>query len=181
MLNVDVRAREILREIGGIPKLGVEVGVYTGRLSKRLLADPSLRLFLVDPWRAMESKSYKETDDFHHRMSQQEHDKAMQQTLVNVKPFADRVVIIREPSIVAASEFENSTLDFVFIDGDHSYEGCNTDILAWWPKIRKGGFLSGHDYRDDMGFGVKQAVHGWLGDRQLRLGDNFTWFVSKWD
>ncbi len=40
-------------------------------------------------------------------------------------------------------------LDFVYIDGDHSYEGVLADIDAWWPLIRSGGFLCGHDWVPD--------------------------------
>jgi hypothetical protein len=38
-------------------------------------------------------------------------------------------------------------LDFVYIDGDHSYEGVLRDIHAWTPHVRKGGIIAGHDYR----------------------------------
>jgi predicted O-methyltransferase YrrM len=72
-------------------------------------------------------------------------------------------------------------LDFVFIDADHSYEGCKADIEAWFPKVKPGGLLSGHDYDnpDFPEFGVKRAVdefaarHG----HSVELGDNLTWFI----
>jgi predicted O-methyltransferase YrrM len=82
-------------------------------------------------------------------------------------------------SLEASKLFENGSLDFVFIDGDHSYQGCSTDIDCWFPKLKSGGLLSGHDYRDDKDYGVKRAVHEFLGDRELRLGLNFTWFITK--
>ncbi|NOR90110.1 MAG: hypothetical protein GQ524_07625 [Anaerolineales bacterium] len=48
-------------------------------------------------------------------------------------------------------------VDFVFIDGDHSYDHVKADVQAWLPHIREGGILCGHDYGWDKWAGVKQA------------------------
>ena len=53
-------------------------------------------------------------------------------------------------------------IDFLFIDADHTYEGCKQDILDWMPFVRPGGVICGHDYID-MFPGVKRAVHETLG------------------
>jgi predicted O-methyltransferase YrrM len=42
--------------------------------------------------------------------------------------------------------FENESLDFIFVDGDHSWEGVKNDIVLWWPKLKPGGVMAGHDY-----------------------------------
>ncbi len=55
-----------------------------------------------------------------------------------------------------ASQFADGSVDFVFIDDDHSYEGCKRSIAAWKPKIKRGGWMAGHDYDID---GVRQAVN----------------------
>jgi predicted O-methyltransferase YrrM len=44
-------------------------------------------------------------------------------------------------------EWQFGKVDMVFIDGDHSYEGCRADIEAWLPRVRDFGFISVHDYR----------------------------------
>lgn len=49
-------------------------------------------------------------------------------------------------SVATASQFADHSLDFVFIDGDHSYESVRDDISAWLPKVKSGGLLAGHDY-----------------------------------
>jgi hypothetical protein len=181
ILNVDLRTAALLREIYAEHKVGVEVGVYKGHLSGRLLA-ANARLFLhmVDPWKeSTEGDSYTTTDDHIARATQAEHDANMRAALESVKPFAGRYKVHRMTSEEASKLFDDASLDFVFIDGDHSYEGCSLDIRCWWPKLKPGGLLSGHDYRDERNYGVKRAVHEFLGERELRLGLNYTWFITK--
>jgi len=61
------------------------------------------------------------------------------------------------PSTEAATEYEDHSLDFVWIDGDHSYEAVVQDITAWLPKVKPGGWMGGHDYNHPQHEGVKQA------------------------
>lgn len=56
------------------------------------------------------------------------------------------VSVLRECSPAAAEKFADSSLDFVFLDGDHSLLGVSMDLSAWWLKLRKGGILAGHDW-----------------------------------
>lgn len=56
------------------------------------------------------------------------------------------VNIVRDYSVNFAKRFEDESVDWCFIDGDHSYESVCADILAWWPKMKKGRWIGGHDY-----------------------------------
>jgi hypothetical protein len=76
---------------------------------------------------------------------------------------------IRATSIEAAKLFSAEYFDMVFIDADHSYDAVKTDIAAWLPKIRKGGFISGHDYGHRY-TGVKRAVHAAFGQAVINCG-----------
>lgn len=71
------------------------------------------------------------------------------------KHFPDRVDIMRMDTHSAARFVPDASLDFVFIDADHTYEGCKRDIEDWACKIRPGGILSGHDINWPT---VRQAV-----------------------
>lgn len=71
------------------------------------------------------------------------------------------VNIVIGDSIEVSKNYENESLDFVFIDGSHLYNDVKNDIKAWKKKIKKGGFIAGHDYDNTN---VKKAVTELLGD-----------------
>ena len=75
--------------------------------------------------------------------------------LENINEVPGIIDHIRGESIRVAELYENESLDFVFIDGNHIYEAVKADINAWFPKIKKGGVLAGHDYQFP---GVRRAV-----------------------
>jgi len=78
-----------------------------------------------------------------------------------------------------ATYIPGGSLDLVFLDADHSYEGVRADIAAWLPKVRKGGWIGGHDYDNgEPGYdfsGVRKAVDEAFGD--VETDANFTWWV----
>lgn len=178
----DLRANSILSRLEGVenPK-GAEVGVFAGDLSKRLLARPDLHLTLVDSWTAEHPEDYAESEDFHSNLTQEQQDEFYRLTCDSVYFAHKRVKIIRRDSLEAAKEIPDESLDFVFIDANHSYEGCKKDIEAWSKKVKKGGLIAGHDYEntDYPKFGVKRAVDEMFTPSQLELGENFTWFVRR--
>jgi predicted O-methyltransferase YrrM len=64
-------------------------------------------------------------------------------------------------------KFEDNKFDFIYIDGEHTYEAVKRDIQLYLPKLRKGGIIAGHDYSvgsDDLPWpGVNRAVNEELG------------------
>jgi predicted O-methyltransferase YrrM len=64
-------------------------------------------------------------------------------------------------SWLAAEQFADNSVDFVFIDADHTYESVKKDIVSWLPKVKPSGIISGHDYL--CGHGVADAVKEILG------------------
>ena len=73
--------------------------------------------------------------------------------------FKDKVIWHKTDSITASKNFNDSYFDFVYIDADHEYEAVKNDILHWWPKVKKGGLLCGHDYATPAIPGVSVAVN----------------------
>lgn len=177
-----VRAAEILMRLNVPNPVGAEIGVFTGALSSKLLQKDDLTLYMVDSWSiSAEDSHYAKSGDFHALLNQDQQDKYFQSACRAVEFAGEKAKIIRKPSIEAAAEVEDESLDFVFIDADHSYEGCKADILAWVPKLKQGGLLSGHDYKntDYPCFGVEKAVDEFSQKINLpvELGENFTWFI----
>ena len=71
------------------------------------------------------------------------------------------VNIIKNDSIKASRKYKKGTLDFVFVDGSHLYEDVKRDIEVWMKKVKKGGYIGGHDYDNKN---VHKAVNELLGD-----------------
>jgi len=140
-------------------KIGAEVGVWRGKTSKGLLTrNPNLKLHMIDPWKVPQSDNSYFDSDKTSRYSQDKFESALQETKNLVKGL--NAVIIRETSQDAVKKFEDGYFDFVFIDGDHSYEGVKRDIKLWNPKVKKGGCLIGHDYYHHSGMDdVRRAVN----------------------
>lgn len=76
----------------------------------------------------------------------------------NMRPLERYYRDLRMSSLDAAKLFENTSLDFVFIDAQHEYEFVKNDIVAWLPKIKAGGILAGHDYLKQWS-GIISAVN----------------------
>ena len=88
----------------------------------------------------------------------------------------ERTMIIKDYTTEAAKMVPDGTLDFVFIDADHGYEGCLRDIKAWDQKVRKGGVVFGHDIHFPT---VEQAVTEFYGENSWNVEDDFIWWVQK--
>jgi len=72
-------------------------------------------------------------------------------------PFA-KVILGDANEIV--KDFTDESIDTLFIDGDHTYNGCMKDFIMWYPKVKKGGSIIFHDYqRDNNHIGVTHCVH----------------------
>jgi predicted O-methyltransferase YrrM len=74
-------------------------------------------------------------------------------------PFLD---VVRGQSLAAAATFADGSIDWLFVDADHTYESVRADIAGWAPKVRPGGLFSGHDF--GAWPGVTQAVLEAFGD-----------------
>jgi predicted O-methyltransferase YrrM len=91
----------------------------------------------------------------------------------------DYVNVLVAPSIEAAKTFLDGSLDFAYIDAAHEYDAVYADIRAWWPKIKQGGVMAGHDY-SRRGPGVIKAVDEFCNEHGLALiVDGASWIIEK--
>jgi len=183
MVNAELRAAEVIKRTIGLDMPSVvEIGVYKGDMSRRLLIHPNLCLTMIDPWGEYVAETYKKSGDEYAMHTPEEWDEIKAKALDSVSWAKDRVRVYQGTSEGAAEFFED-TFDIVFIDGDHSYEQTSKDIKAWWPKVKEDGYLGGHDYRDDKNYGVIEAVDEFVAEYGLTIehGENMTWFVRKWE
>lgn len=176
------RAAEVANRIPA-GACGVEVGVFAGQMSRELLKhDPELRLTMVDSWEGSGDAYTGDSGDWHAALKQESQDDFMHQALKRVAFAGDRATVIRKRSTDAAADVPDASQDFVFLDADHSLEGCRADIEAWKSKVKPGGYLGGHDYAnpDFPKFGVTRAVDEFVAHHALglELGGNFCWFTK---
>jgi hypothetical protein len=135
---------ELLSKIGSeFPNgFGVEVGTFKGEFSKKILENWSGTLYMVDVWRAL-GEEY--TDMSNHGRFEID---IFGEAIKNISGHEDRGIMVRASSQIASNMFQDNSLDFVYIDANHAYDFVKQDIELWYPKVKKGGYLWGHDYID---------------------------------
>ena len=163
----DAQGRLFLFKMLSRGSVGAEIGVWRGDFSKLLLRRVRPReLHLIDPWVHMTNASY--SGAWYSKADQEELD-AIHESVVATFGRHPGVVIHRESSVEAAQRFENAHFDWVYIDGDHTYEGVRADLLAWVPKVKVGGLVLCDDYVEGQWFqgGVKRAVDEYVSEKNL--------------
>lgn len=118
---------------------GVEIGVFKGEFSNIILNHWGGTLYMVDVWREL-------GDEYLDESNNKLHHEVYKNTMNNIKGHEDRGIMIRATSKEASKMFNEESLDFIYIDANHSYDFVVEDINLWFPKLKKGGVMSGHDY-----------------------------------
>lgn len=163
----------------------VEVGSWLGASMSYLATEfknreKKVELFAVDTWAGSDEEVHKtlllqmggpdalyENFKYHMKLAGVDH---------MVKP-------IRMPSVKASKLFDDESLDAVFIDASHEYQDVLDDIRHWYPKVKKGGKISGHDYvpgHKVSEAGVVRAVNQFFFGKNLEIGQaGRTWLHTK--
>lgn len=165
------------RLLSQVPEQGniAELGVWCGRSmcwNADIIREKKLQVAAVDTFKGTENEN---------SPLQEEAAKSniAEQFLRNVTSFgiAENVSVHVNTTEAASKEFQDESLDLVFIDADHSYEAVKKDMDNWWPKLKKGGIMAGHDYAPYAYEGVVRAVNERFGS--LVSDESDVWWVQK--
>jgi predicted O-methyltransferase YrrM len=153
--------------------VGAEIGVLNGDTSHFLLrAFPELTLLSIDPY-----LPYDEVADERSLERMKLYERTAMQRL---EEFGNRSVMFKATSLDVAVELAPGVIDFAFIDAIHSYEATRDDMNAWFPKVRSGGLLAGHDFRWT---GVGKAVEEFCETHNLKAKvtpeSSDVWYIFK--
>jgi len=150
-----IRLAELARKYQKLGKL-VEIGSGTGGSMIALAtgADKS-ELVCVDPFEPYDEENYNGL-----ATGVTEGDEGEFWRNADIFGYRERVSNIRKYSDLGAAELEDGSCDLVYVDGNHSYDIVKSDLELYWPKVRKGGVLVGHDYTTRFP-GVIKATMEW--------------------
>lgn len=134
---------------------GVEVGTQYGISAEMWCsANPQLHLTCIDPYAG------------YHKLGRRKREEAsFEKTSEYLSLF--NVTMVHDFSLNVVSGFADESLDFVHIDGNHSFDNCMADLIVWVPKVKKGGLVLVHDYSSINWNGVTQAVNDYLGAHKI--------------
>lgn len=149
----------------GLVGEGAEIGVYRGENAEIILSQwQGRKLYLVDAWDAVDIwDASAGASNFNLMMTR-------------LKPYEDRIHILKNLTYYAADRVADESLDFIYVDAGHDYLSVRRDLNAWYPKLRKGGLMSGHDYYNgysdiagNIVYGVRDAVDEFAEVYNLRV------------
>jgi hypothetical protein len=135
---------------------GAEVGVFKGATFFHLLDNcPNLYLIGVDNWYANPVPHTKNTTLGLSSWKSPEQMEVYAKDVMDRAEANARATIWRMDSVEAADKVEDGSLDFIFLDAEHTTEAVLSDAAAWTPKVREGGWILGHDEQWES---VKRAL-----------------------
>jgi hypothetical protein len=154
----------------------VEIGSFKGRSASAMAVNiinsqKDIKFYCVDTWKGSEE----------HQKGQNSEDKdVVDGTLLdvfkyNIRSVKNYINIIQKESAEAAKEFQDKSLSFVFIDASHDYENVKQDINSWYPKIKNGGILAGHDW---FGEDIKKAVYEFCNEHNFTVIESSCWTIK---
>lgn len=163
---------EMIKELVATNGTYAEIGVFEGVFSKYILEvlQPT-NLYMIDLFKGMCDSGNEDGNNVISRNMDDMYIKLLRE--MNTEP---SVHILKGNSIDILATFPDNTLDMIYIDGDHSYNGCKHDLSLAYEKVKNGGWIMGHDYEMNMvkartyyNFGVKQAVDEFCSTRNQEI------------
>lgn len=169
-------------------KVGVEIGVDEGKFSDLILSNSKLDvLHGVDAWSTDIGKTKsKYSSVCAAKMAARNLDYNSVEVGARklLSKHGKRSNIIKSISWDAASQFEDGSIDFIYFDGSHTSDGFLKDMESWYPKVKVGGLMSGHDYCRKRWYGVIEVVNKFLPEHGMEIhvtkeGKAPSWWTIK--
>lgn len=154
----------------------IEIGSLYGESASIFLAFPIEKLYCIDTWEDWSSNK----KEFKFNISYGELHQTIFNKRLNKDILSKRCVPIQDYSHKASKLFESNSIDIIYIDGSHKYEDVLNDMNQYFPKLKTGGFLCGHDYH--TAFGVIEAVDKFVADNSLpspTIFQDFSFCIEK--
>lgn len=167
---------KILNEKGFKNMVGVEIGVAFGEHAKAILKYNSIKkLYLIDPYKKYDDFKDSVVSDTYKNLNvtNQEHLNLIKEH-ANNSLCNEKVEFIEELSSEAFIKVPDN-LDFVYIDGNHKYKYIKQDIRLYYPKLKKGGVIGGHDWNYPD---VARAILDLFWNKKINAVDNDWWVVK---
>jgi len=164
----------------------VELGVWMGKsiiyMGNKLKEDKSnIKLFAVDNFVGSQNPNPKGEVQITKKVSIEKYGgnfyKQYNQNVIDCG-VRNYIIDIQKPSLEAVNDFEDNSIDFIFIDGDHHYNAVSKDFKVWYPKIKNGGVMAGHDITHQ---GVKRALEEFCKKNNIdyKLVSKSSWKIKK--
>jgi hypothetical protein len=149
--------------------IGAEVGVGAAQSLCTLLQQcPKIKtMYAIDSYKPYVNFLKQEYDGIPANTTDEKQAEGVQWTAhhnVKYSGHKDKVIFIQEESIDAAKQIEDNSLDFIFLDAHSTPDQVLEDINAWYPKIKTGGIISGHDWVSRQ---VRYAVQKFMVDNKI--------------
>lgn len=127
-------------------KIITELGVYKGEFAKYILENTNCieKYFMIDPWRNLSNWNKPANKD--NEIFQKFYNETMQAT----EFVSEKRIVLRGKTTEVIDKIEDNTLDFLYIDGDHTLKGIAIDLMATWDKIKEDGFVGGDDFYNSI-------------------------------
>ncbi len=149
----------------------IEIGVFKGENAQDVLSNLNVKkIFLIDPY--LKYGDYKSDGSCEEVLAA----KVKAHNLLN--EYSSKIKWIEDYSEKAVHRFKNDSLDFVYVDGNHTYPYVKGDLKLYWDKVKVGGILAGHDIQL---FNVSKALLEFANKNKLdvHFGDRRDWWIVK--
>jgi len=160
---------EHIRKLQG-DLIGIEIGVCSGVTSELYVQEiPNIKkIYAVDNYPAF-------VDWDGTRVTEERQAETMRRCKERLAKYSN-IEFVYKASVEFGESLKDDSIDFIFIDGDHSFDATLKDIQTYWPKVKRGGVFSGHDINLAT---VRNAVKEFFKDAEIISVENNSWCINK--